>query len=265
MTRSNSDRQKPRVAMLVTCMVDALYPGVGMAAVELLERHGAEVVFPEDQTCCGQPAFNAGYRDEARRMARHFLDVFGPLVDKGEVDAIVAPSGSCVAMVKHFYEVLFEGPGHNHEQRLVALVSEVTYELTQYLVDVLGIQDVEAEYSGTITYHPCCHLLRELEVDSQPRQLLASIKGAEIVDLPAEQECCGFGGLFAIKDAGISTAMGQRKVESILQSGADAVAVGDVSCMTQMNGLLKKMGHGGRVVHVAELLNGSTPSTPERQ
>lgn len=159
MTRSNSDRQKPRVAMFVTCMVDALYPGVGMAAVELLERHGAEVVFPEDQTCCGQPAFNAGYRDEARRMARHFLDVFGPLVEKGEVDAIVAPSGSCVAMVKHFYEVLFEGPGHDNEQRLVALVSEVTYELTQYLVDVLGIQDVEestAARSHTIHAATCC-------------------------------------------------------------------------------------------------------------
>jgi len=265
MTRSNSDKQMPRVAFFVTCMVDTLYPNVGMAAVELLERHGAEVVFPEDQTCCGQPAFNAGYRDEARRMARHFLNVFGPLVNRGEVDAIVAPSGSCVAMVKHFYQVLFEGPDYEKEQRLVDLVSGVSYELTQYLVDVLGVEDIEAEYHGSLTYHPCCHLLRELKVDSQPRQLLRSIKSGEIVELPAEHECCGFGGLFAIKNAGISTAMGKRKVENLLQSGAKTVAVGDVSCMTHINGLLKKMGHGCRAVHVAELLNGSVRDTPEAQ
>jgi L-lactate dehydrogenase complex protein LldE len=163
-------------------------------------------------------------------------------------------------MVKHFYEVLFEAPQHEAERQLAIRVGAVTYELTQYLADVLAVQNVEAEYSGRITYHPCCHLVRELEVDSQPRALLSSIRSAEIVELPAEQECCGFGGLFAIKNAGISTAMGHRKVEAIVQSGADVVAVGDVSCMTHINGLLKKTEHTCRAVHIAELLNSADPS-----
>jgi len=236
-------------------MVDTLYPEVGLASVDLLERHGATVVFPEQQTCCGQPAFNAGYRDEARRMAQHFLNVFGPLIENHQVDAIVAPSGSCVAMVKHFYEVLFAGSGQEKERQRVDDLSAVTYELTQYLVDILGVEDTAAEYDGAITYHPCCHLLRELAIDTQPQQLLSTIDGAEIVQLQAEHECCGFGGLFALKNAGISTAMGQRKVECIVQSGADVVAVNDVSCMTHINGLLRKTEHECRAVHIAELLN----------
>jgi L-lactate dehydrogenase complex protein LldE len=236
-------------------MVDALYPEVGLASVDLLERHGATVIFPEEQTCCGQPAFNAGYRDQARSMAQHFLAVFGPLVENDAVDAIVAPSGSCVAMVRHFYEVLFEDSSREDERRVAARISAVTYELTQYLVDVLGVERVDATYQGKLTYHPCCHLLRELAVDAQPRALLSSIRDAEIVALPGEQECCGFGGLFAIKNAGISTAMGERKVAGIVQSGADLVAVNDVSCMTNINGLLKKTEHKCRAVHVAELLN----------
>ena len=253
---TESTDRKPRVALFVTCMVDTMYPDVGVAAVELLERYGAEVVFPAEQTCCGQPAFNAGYREEARRMANHFLAVFGPLVETGEIDAIVAPSGSCVAMVKHFYRVLFEGAAPATEQ-LAAHVSQVTYELTQYLCDVLRVDSVDASFEGKVTYHPCCHLLRELEVDRQPRSLLASADGIELVDLPAATECCGFGGLFAIKNAGISTAMGQRKVESVVQSGADVVAVADVSCMTHINGLLGKTRHECRAVHIAELLNSS--------
>lgn len=259
MTRPGITERKPRVALFVTCMVDTLYPDVGVATVELLERHGAEVMFPQEQTCCGQPAFNAGYRDEARHMAQHFLDVFGPLVERGEVDAIVAPSGSCVAMVRHFYKVLFEGSGSDTEQ-LVARVSDITYELTQYLVDVLGVEAVDATFGGKITYHPCCHLLREMEVDQQPRALLGSMGNAEVVELPAETECCGFGGLFAVKNAGISTAMGKRKVDNIVKSGADVVAVGDVSCMTHINGLLGKTEHKCRAMHVAELLNSTDTS-----
>jgi L-lactate dehydrogenase complex protein LldE len=242
-------------------MVDTLYPEVGLAAVDLLERSGATVVFPEEQTCCGQPAFNAGYRDEARRMAQHFLDVFGPLIANHQADAIVAPSGSCVAMVKHFYEVLFTDSGQEEQRQLVHRLSAATYELTQYLVDVLGVEESAAAYDGAITYHPCCHLLRELAVDSQPRHLLSTIDGAEIVELQAEHECCGFGGLFALKNAGISTAMGQRKVECIIQSGADVVAVNDVSCMTHINGLLGKTEHQCRAVHIAELLAGSAPNS----
>ncbi|UCG89430.1 MAG: (Fe-S)-binding protein [Gemmatimonadota bacterium] len=252
----------PRVALFVTCMVDTLYPEVGLAAVDLLERHGAEVVFPEEQTCCGQPAFNAGYRVEARRMAVHFLDVFAPLVESGDVDAIVAPSGSCVAMVKRFYDVLFEGPNCINDQPRVARTREVTYELTQYLVDVLGVDDTAAQYNGTLTYHPCCHLLRELGIDKQPRRLLNAITGADLVELPAATECCGFGGLFALKNAEISTAMGQRKLDNIDQTGAHIVAVNDVSCMTHINGLLKRAGHPCRAAHVAQLLRPAEAGEP---
>jgi L-lactate dehydrogenase complex protein LldE len=242
------------VALFVTCMVDTLYPQVGLAAAELLERNGALVVFPENQTCCGQPAFNAGYHDEGRRMASHFIDVFAPLVESGEVDGIVAPSGSCVAMVRHFYEVLFEGPKFSSERARVARLSEVTYELTEYLVDVLKVANTAARFDGKITYHPCCHLLRELQIDEQPRRLLAAVQNAEIVELPAADECCGFGGLFAVKNAEISCAMGQRKVANINSSGAKVVAVNDVSCMTHINGLLKRGNTDCRAVHIAELL-----------
>jgi L-lactate dehydrogenase complex protein LldE len=157
-------------------------------------------------------------------------------------------------MVKYFYQVLFEGAGAETEQ-LAAQVSQVTYELTQYLCDVLLVDSVDASFEGKVAYHPCCHLLRELDVDRQPRGLLASADGIDVVDLPAATECCGFGGLFAIKNAGISTAMGKRKVESVVQSGADVVAVADVSCMTHINGMLGKTQHECRAVHIAELLN----------
>ena len=251
-----SDR-RPRVALFVTCMVDTLYPEVGMAAVDLLEQHGADVTFPEAQTCCGQPAFNAGYRDEARKMAAHFLGVFGPLVEGNDIDAIVAPSGSCVAMVKHFYEVLFETSTDVHIRRRAAIVAAKTHELTQYLVDVLGVERTGARFEGKVAYHPCCHLMRELGIDRQPRRLLAGLDGARHVDLPAAEDCCGFGGLFAIKNAGISTEMGRRKIANLKSCEADVVALGDVSCMTHLNGLLDKEGSRCRAVHVAQLLNGS--------
>jgi L-lactate dehydrogenase complex protein LldE len=142
-----------RVALFVTCMVDMIYPEVGMATVELLERHGVEVVFPTEQTCCGQPAFNAGYRDEARVLARHFVDVFEPLVRRGQVDAIVAPSGSCATMTSHFYSVLFEDSGEKTWQARAEGLASVTFELTEFLVDVLGVADTGAHFGGKITYH----------------------------------------------------------------------------------------------------------------
>jgi L-lactate dehydrogenase complex protein LldE len=236
-------------------MVDQLYPDVGLAAVELLERFGAEVVFPDAQTCCGQPAFNAGYRDDARAMARHFIDVFWPLLDRGEVDAIVAPSGSCVAMVKKHYPLLFEEGRDRPYLGKAMAVANVAYELTQYLVDILGVEDTGASFADSVTYHPCCHLLRELDVDAQPRSLLSSLHGAKVVDLPNEKECCGFGGLFAIRNAEISTEIGRRKVRNIEASGADVVVVNDVSCMTHLNGILKRENKTPRVLHISELLN----------
>jgi len=245
-----------RVALFVTCMADMLYPSVGIAATELLERHGVEVIFPMEQTCCGQPAFNAGYRDEARVLARRFLQVFGPMVENGSVQAIVAPSGSCVTMTSHFYDVLFEDSNERPLRQLAQRMASVTFELTEFLVDVLGVSDTGARLAGKITYHPCCHLYRELGVDEQPRTLLANVEGAEIVPLPDATDCCGFGGLFAVKNAGISGAMGRRKADNLARSGADVVAVCDVSCMTHINGVLSREKINCRAVHIAEILNG---------
>jgi len=246
-----------RVALFVTCMVDTLYPGVGLAAARLLERHGVEVSFPERQTCCGQPAFNTGDRREALVMARHFLDVFWPLLSGGRVEAVVAPGGSCVAMVTHYYEVLCSDAEDAPLLERAQLVRDHTFELSQYLVDVLGVREADAHFDGRLTYHPCCHLLRELRVDTQPRQLLEGVRGADLVDLPGAEECCGFGGLFAIKNAEISTAMARRKAAHLASTGADVVAVCDVSCMTHLNGLLRRQGARCRAVHIAELLTGA--------
>jgi len=252
-----------RVALFVTCMVDMIYPAVGMATAELLERLGVEVVFPPAQTCCGQPAFNAGYRDEARLLATRFLDIFDPLVRSGQVDAIVAPSGSCTAMTSHFYRVLFEEqPNAAYDNRAQALAT-VTFELTEFLVDVLGITDIGSRFAGKLTYHACCHLLRELGIDQQPRQLLAHIPGAELVELNGAEECCGFGGLFALKNAGISTAMGQRKTRNLADTNADIVALCDVSCMTHINGLLTRQAQRCRAVHIAEVLNNQVDVTEQ--
>lgn len=243
-----------RVALFVTCMVDMLYPEVGLATVELLERAGIEVVFPVEQTCCGQPAFNAGFRDEARVLALRFLDIFEPLVRTGQVDAVVAPSGSCTTMTSHFYSVLFEDPALAPERARAERLAEATFELTQFLVDVLGITDTGARLAGKVTYHDCCHALRELGIRTQPRQLLANVTGAEIVELAGAEDCCGFGGLFSIKNAGVSTAMGHRKTRNLAESGADVVAMCDVSCLTHINGLLKRQAQRCRAIHIAEVL-----------
>lgn len=248
--------QRPRrVALLVTCMADMMYPEVGMATVDLLERHGVDVAFPEEQTCCGQPAFNAGFRDDARILARRFMNIFEPPLARGEIQAIVAPSGSCVTMTSHFYPVLFETAATREEYRRAQALASVTFELTEFLVDVLGVTDVGSRFQGKVTYHACCHLLRELHIDDQPRTLLKNVSEAEVIDLADADDCCGFGGLFAVKNAGISTAMGERKLRNIVKSGADIVTMCDVSCMTHLNGLLDRQKARCRAVHIAEILN----------
>ena len=211
--RKQFDKPPRRVALFVTCMVDMIYPEVGMSTAELLERLGLEVVFPYEQTCCGQPAFNAGYRDEARALAIRFINVFEPLIKQGVVDAIVAPSGSCTTMTSHFYgSALFEDPTDTALRKRAEALSEVTFELTEFLVYVLGITRLNSHFEGKLTYHACCHLLRELNIDEQPRALLSNVEGAEVIELPGAEECCGFGGLFSVKNPGISTAMGQRNI-----------------------------------------------------
>ncbi len=257
------DSPPKRVALFVTCMVDMIYPEVGLATVELLERQGVEVVFPAEQTCCGQPAFNAGFWDEARPLARRFVDIFEPLVHNKQVDAVVAPSGSCATMTSHFYNLLLEDdPAYRARAEFLAAA---TFELTEFLVDVLGVEEVGAHFDGVLTYHASCHLNRELGIDRQPRTLLSHVEGAEVVEMTADDECCGFGGLFAIKNGEISTAMGQRKTQHIVKSDADVVTLCDVSCMTHINGLLSRQGQRVRVVHIAQVLTNQVDVTPRAE
>ena len=250
------ERPPRRVALFVTCMVDMIYPQVGRAAVQLLEEQGVEVVFPEDQTCCGQPAFNSGYHDEAVPLARHFVDVFHPLIASGQAEAIVLPSGSCATMTSHFHlELLENDPAYLKRSEELAAV---TFELTEFLVDVLEARLPEARLPGKVAYHACCHLLRELHIDEQPRSLLAE-SGLDMVDMTGSDECCGFGGLFAVKNEPISVAMGNAKLTSIEACGADHVVMCDVSCMTHLQGLLQRQDRRCRAMHIAEALASRHP------
>ena len=237
----------PRSATLfVTCIVDALYPEIGEATVAVLERLGIEVRFPLDQTCCGQPAFNSGHWDEARAVAGRNLEVL-----RGQGD-IVVPSGSCSTMLRHFYPELF------HDNPDLAAAAEDlagrTYELTEYLVDGLGVTDVGATFPAAITAHDACHGLRGLGIKEQPRALLRNVAGAQFTELPGAEECCGFGGLFSVKLPHISTAMLQRKVDRIEATGAEVAVTCDASCMTQINGRLSRQGIPCRAMHIAEVL-----------
>ncbi len=236
-----------RVQLLVTCLVDQFFPDTGMAVVTLLERLGLTVELPANQTCCGQPAFNAGFTDEARAMAKHTIDVLSVS------DApVVIPSGSCGDMVIHQYAALLkDDPVYGPKAEAL---DARTYELTQFLVDVLGVEDVGAVASGRVAYHACCHGLRGLGVRNQPLQLLEQVKGVERCPLEESDVCCGFGGLFAVKMADISSAMLGRKLDRIDASGADTVIVTDVSCAMHMNGGLHRRGSRTVVKHLAELL-----------
>lgn len=237
-----------KVQLFVTCIVETLRPQAGLAVVSVLEALGLEVIVPEGQTCCGQPAFNGGLWDEARPLARHTLDVLS------QSDApIVVPSGSCTDMIKHHYvELLADDPVYAQRARDIAAR---TYEFTQFLVDVLGVTDVKAHFAGKVTYHPSCHLLRNLSVQQQPRELLKNVRDLEVIDLPNATECCGFGGLFAIKMGDISSAMLQRKLDAIVSTGAQAVIGCDVSCLLNISGGLHRRGAKIETKHIAEILD----------
>ncbi len=237
------------VQLFITCIIDSLYPDIGEAAVKVLERAGARVEFPTAQTCCGQPAYNGGYRADARAVARHFLDVFS------QTDGpIVTPSGSCAAMIKHGYPDLFADDPVNLP-RANALAARI-FEFSQYLVHELGVTDVGARYDGVLTYHPSCHLLRGLREKDAPLALLSRVRGATIVELPGAEECCGFGGLFSIKMPDVSGEMLARKMDNIRATDAPVVVTSDASCLTHINGGLHRQGGAQRVVHLAEVLAG---------
>ncbi|GHB39778.1 Fe-S oxidoreductase [Streptomyces viridiviolaceus] len=250
-----------RVALFATCVNDALYPSTAIATVKVLERLGVEVDFPAAQTCCGQPQYNTGYRRATeplvRRMARAFEGY----------DHVVAPSGSCVAMVRDNYprigaRAAAEGRGRELAGAATSLVPRV-HELTEFLVDVLGVTDVGAYFPHTVTYHPSCHGLRTLGLGDRPRRLLQAVKGLELIELPGAEECCGFGGTFAVKNADVSEAMGADKISNALATEADVLCGADNSCLMHIGGMLRRREAPQRALHLAEIL-ASTEEEPLR-
>jgi len=235
-----------RVSLFVTCMVDQLFPNVGMAMVKVIERLGYQVDFPENQTCCGQPAFNSGYRSEARMVARHFLNTFE------SSEAIVVPSGSCTSMVAHHYAELF----HKDPETLarVHALEKKIWEFSTFLTDVAGVEDVGARFDDVVTFHDGCHALRELGIKSAPRRLLANVRGLELREMQPAEECCGFGGTFSVKFAELSGAIARTKIEAIERTGARTVVSLDPSCLMQIQGVLSRSGSPIRTMHLAEIL-----------
>ncbi|MFJ2757456.1 (Fe-S)-binding protein [Nocardioides sp. NPDC087217] len=246
-TRDEGGRRM-RVALMVTCINDALYPSTGQAVVRLLRRLGVEVDFPQAQTCCGQPMVNTGYLDEAVPVVRTFVDAFAGY------DAVVTPSGSCAGSARHQHSIVARRSGDEALESAVAEVAPKVYELSEFLVDVLGVTDVGAYYPHRVTYHPTCHSLRMLGVGDRPRRLLEAVRGIRLVDLPGADQCCGFGGTFAVKNADTSIAMGADKARHIRETGAEIVVAGDNSCLTHIGGVLSRQRSGVRTVHLAEIL-----------
>jgi L-lactate dehydrogenase complex protein LldE len=237
-----------RVALMVTCLNDALFPDVGKATVRLLQRLGVDVEFPPAQTCCGQPMVNTGYVDEAVGVVRTFVDAFEGY------DAVVAPSGSCAGSARHQHALVARRSGDAGLERAVAEVSPRVHELSEFLVDGLGVVDVGASFAHTVTYHPTCHSLRMLGVGDRPTRLLRAVHGLRLVDLPEAEQCCGFGGTFAVKNADTSVAMGSDKAQHVRETGAEVLVAGDSSCLMHVGGLLRRQRAGVRVMHLAEVL-----------
>ncbi|GGF46491.1 glycolate oxidase [Marmoricola endophyticus] len=237
-----------RVALQVTCLNDALFPHVGQAVVTLLRRLGVDVEFPEAQTCCGQPMVNTGYLDEAVPAVRSFVSAFS------SYDAVVTPSGSCAGSARHQHGLVARRSGDAGLQAAVASLSPRVYELTEFLVDVLGVTDVGASYPHEVTYHPTCHSLRMLGVGDRPRRLLEEVRGLRLRELPYADQCCGFGGTFAVKNADTSIAMGADKVRHVRETGAEVLVAGDSSCLMHLGGLMERQRSGVRTMHLAEVL-----------
>jgi L-lactate dehydrogenase complex protein LldE len=235
-----------RISLFVTCLTDTLAPRTGIALVRLLEHLGHAVEFPRGQTCCGQMHLNTGYHDEARRLARRFIRVFG------DADLVVAPSASCVGTVREAYPALAEGEAEL--EREVAALAPRVLELSEFLVGRLGIDDVGAAFTGRVTYHPTCHSLRALRVGDAPYRLLRAVRGLDLVELPDATECCGFGGTFAVKNADTSSAILADKTARILETGADVCCAVDDSCLLQIGGALSRRRSEVRTAHLAEIL-----------
>ena len=244
-----------RVALFATCFNDLMWPSTPRAVVRLLRRLGVEVDFPETQTCCGQMFTNTGYLDEAAPTVRIFVDTFSAY------DAVVAPSASCVGSVRHQHALIARRAGDAGLERAVEDLGPRVHELTEFLVDVLGVEDVGAYFPHRVTYHPTCHSLRMLRVGDRPLRLLRAVRGIDLVELPAADQCCGFGGTFAMKNADTSVAMGADKTRHVRGTGAEVLVAGDNSCLAHLGGLLSRERSGVRTLHLAEIL-ASTEEDP---
>jgi L-lactate dehydrogenase complex protein LldE len=239
-----------RVSLFITCLVDQLFPDVGEAMVATLRRLGVEVSFNDAQTCCGQVAFNTGYRPEARAMAEHFINVF----ENDKADFIVAPSGSCTAMVRNYYGELFHGPDDQEWRERLTRVRSRLREFSEFIVNELGVEDVGARFPARVTYHDACHLLRELGISDQPRRLIRAVRDVDFVEMDAPDTCCGFGGTFSVKYGEISNAILQEKLARIANSGVKYVVANDSSCLMQIAGGLSRANSPVKTMHLAELL-----------
>ncbi|PKW17541.1 (Fe-S)-binding protein [Saccharopolyspora spinosa] len=235
-----------RVALFATCLGDAMFPAAPKATVQILERIGCEVEFPAAQTCCGQMHTNTGYRKQAVSSVRTFVDAFG------DYDAVVAPSGSCVASVRHQHAMVADGD--KRLSRAVARIAPQVHELSEFLVDTLGVTDVGAYFPHRVTYHPTCHSARLLRVGDKPLRLLRAVRSLELVELPAADQCCGFGGTFALKNPDVSVAMGADKARHVRETDAEVLCAGDSSCLMHIGGLLSRQRSGIQVMHLAEIL-----------
>ncbi|AWH01102.1 (Fe-S)-binding protein [Rhodococcus ruber] len=250
-----------RIALFATCLGDTMFPGAVSATALLLARLGHDVVFPDGQTCCGQMHVNTGYQPDALPLVENYADAFG---DNG-IDAVVAPSGSCVGSVRHQHEIV---AGRYGSPALCSRVDEVkakTYELSEFLVDVLGVTDVGAYFPHRVTYHPTCHSLRMLRVGDKPLQLLRAVREIDLVELPEADSCCGFGGTFALKNAETSTAMLADKLCNITATGAEYCSAGDSSCLMHIGGGLSRLRTGTRTIHLAEILASVEPAVSPKE
>ena len=235
-----------RVALFTTCLVDALFPDAGKATVRLLERLGQPVEFPLEQTCCGQMHANSGYFEPS--LVRRYADVFA------DYDAVVVPSGSCAGAIRHQHAMVARSAGDENLATRAEEIGPRTYELSEFLIDVMNTDDVGAYFPHRVTYHPTCHSVRMLGVGDRPLRLLKNVRGIDLVELPRHEECCGFGGTFSIKNPDVSAAMLADKMEAVIETGAEVLCAGDRSCLMHIGGGLSRIRSGVRTLHIAEIL-----------
>lgn len=234
-----------KISLFIPCLVDQFAPEVGVATIKILKKLGCSIEYPFEQTCCGQPAFNTGYRNDAKILAERFISLFA------KSEYIVAPSGSCVSMVKIFYDQLeLSGEARNKLKH----IKENIFELSEFIVNVLHVTDLGASFKGRVTYHESCHLLRELRISKEPKELIKNVKGIEFIEMKESDRCCGFGGTFSLKFSELSATITEDKVVNIINSGADYVVANDTSCLMNIDAVLKQKRSKIKTLHIAELL-----------